>query len=134
MYGTKDINLEAEENLNLIGKKNLVAYSQTNIGIKSDGTVAVDAGSTSSYKAGSSTEIVAPSRIGLNDGSASSVTAPAAFIQNNFSDAVMDDTEGWKIEAAKFKSITSRAPTHEPYDAHNTGIADIKPFDSSGGS
>jgi hypothetical protein len=39
----------------------------------------------------------------------------------------MDDTsfstsEGWKVDSGALTSIVSRAPTHEPYPYHNTGV------------
>ncbi len=129
IFAGKDINAEAI-NLNLVGTSKTTIYSQSNVGIKSDGSLAIDIGSAGSWKSGSTTEIVG-STIGLNNGSADPVTAPRALTQTNFSDVVMDDTVGWKNVTGKFKSIASRAPSHEPYDSHNTGIASVKPFGKS---
>ena len=126
IHSTKTTNLEAEETLNLTGKIQLVAYGGK-VGIKSDGSLATDAAGNASFKSGGHTEIKGGT-IGLNDGGAESVTAPEPLVQVNFPDAVKDDTEGFKL-SGDFKSIVTRAPTHEPWDGHNAGVSNVKPFD-----
>lgn len=126
MYAGKDIIMEAEEKMHLTGKKDFTAYSKVLVGLKSDGTLHTDAGSEASFKSGSTTEIKA-SQIGLNhEFPASSVKAPREQTQTDFPDAVLDDTDGWKEESSQFKSIVSRAPTHEPYGEHGTGVKNVK--------
>jgi len=146
MHADKNINIDALENINLHGKKNIVlesdgaleltgkksftAYSKAKIGIRSDGTLATDAGGSASFKSGGHTEVKG-STIGLNDGGAASVTAPTPLPQVSYPDATKNDTEGFKSVPDKFKSIVTRAPTHEPWAGHNTGIPNVKPFDKS---
>jgi len=130
LHGKKRIAIESDDALDLTGLKSLTAYSKTKLGIKSDGTIATDAGGSASFKSGGHTEIKG-STIGLNDGGAASVTIPTAIPLVSFPDATKNDIEGWKLVPDKFKSIVTRAPTHEPWDAHNKGISDVKPFDKS---
>jgi len=130
LHSKKRIAIESEDALDLTGKKSFTAYSKTKIGIKSDGTLATDAGGAASFKSGGHTEIKGAT-IGLNDGGAPSVLAPKALPLVSFPDATKNDTEGFKLIADKFKSIVTRAPTHEPWDAHNTGVSNVKPFDES---
>lgn len=125
VYGKKNINLEAEEVFNATGKKDAILYSKTRIGIKSDGSLHTDASSSASFKSGGHTEIKGAT-IGLNDGGAAAVTAPQALPQVEYPDALKNDTLGWDLVAGEFKSIVTRAPTHEPWDGHNTGVADVK--------
>lgn len=125
---TKDITLEAEVNLSMSGFKSVTAFSKSKVGIKSDGTIGVDAGSSASMKAGGNVTIKG-AKIGLNDGSPISVTAPKAMSLVDFPDVIKDTTLGWVSADGKFKSVVTRAPTHEPYDAHNAGISSVKPFE-----
>ena len=126
MYAGKNISIEAEEKLNLTGKSNLTVYSKTLVGIKSDGQLYLDAGSNSSIKAGGIFAVKA-SQIGLNHTfTASSVTAPSALTQTNFADTLIDSTYGWKSVDGQFKSVTTRAPTHEPYAEHGKGVSNVK--------
>jgi len=129
MFAKKNVIVEADENLDLTGKKKLTAYSKSTVGIKSDGTLAIDVSSSASYKSGGHTEIKG-STIGLNNGSASSVTAPKALNKNSFPDTVKSTVKGWELEPNKIKSIASRVTTHEPWDGHGTGIENVKPYDS----
>jgi hypothetical protein len=129
LFSKNNTTLEAENSLVLTGKQNWTGYGGT-IGIKSDGTLAVEAGAGSSFKAGGHTEIKAAS-IGLNNGSAESVQKPGELSQVNHQDVTKDDTVGFKEQSGKFTSIVSRAPTHEPWSGHNTGITNVKPFDKS---
>ena len=127
IHSTKAVNLEADANLNLTGTGSLIAYGGS-VGIKSAGSLATDAAGGASFKSGGHTEIKGGT-IGLNDGGAESVNAPEPLVQVNFPDATKDSTEGFKLTPAKFKSIVTRAPTHEPWDGHNKGISNVKPFD-----
>jgi len=130
IYSKKNTTVEAEEALNLTGKKSLTAYSKSKLGVKADGTLTVEAGGSASWKSAGHTEIKGAT-IGLNNGGAGSVTAPPALPQVNFPDATKNDTEGFKLVPGKFKSIVTRAPTHEPWDGHNAGVSNVKPFDKS---
>jgi len=125
LRATKDMTLETDASLLLTGKTAVTAYSSATIGLKSDGTIALDAGSSGSFKAGAAMTIKG-SRVGLNDGSAASVTAPQALSQNSWPDTYEIPDKGWYEEAGKFKSIVSRATTHEPYSGHGAGIANPK--------
>lgn len=125
MY-SKNITIESEEALTLTGKKDLTAYSKTKVGIKSDGSLHTDASGSASFKSGGHTEVKGAT-IGLNDGGAASVTAPKAQTQTEYPDVKLDSTVGWDFGGLTFKSIVTRAPTHEPWDGHNSGISDVKP-------
>jgi len=129
IHGAKNTTIEAVESLSMTGNKGAIFYGG-NVGIKSDGTLTNEAGGSSSMKAGGHTEIKAAT-IGLNDGGAGSVSAPAPLAQVEFPDSTTNDTEGFKLVSGKFRSIVSRAPTHEPWDGHNKGISNVKPFDKS---
>jgi hypothetical protein len=56
------------------------------------------------------------STLHLNDGGAGpSVTAPAAMPQTSYPDVTKTTDAGWQSEDGQFKSIVTRAPTHEPF-------------------
>jgi hypothetical protein len=120
-YAKNNITVEAEQSLNLLGKTTVSVFSNATIGIKSNGSIALDTSGTASILAGGPATIIG-SRIGLNDGSAASVTAPSALTQTSWPDAVIDDVKGWISSPGQFKSIVTRAPTHEPYDSHSAGV------------
>ncbi len=130
LYSEKDLTIETDENLNLIGKRQAIIYSKTKIGVKSDGSLAIDASSNASWKSGGSTEIKGAT-IGLNNGSAQSVSAPKELTKNSHADALINETLGWLSQDNILTSIASRVTTHEPFNGHNTGISDVKPFDES---
>lgn len=125
MRAEKDITIEANQKMHLTGNKEFIAYSKILVGVKSDGTLHTDAGSSASFMSGSTTEVKA-SNIGLNQGFASqSVNAPAALAQTSFADTIMDSTYGWKSTDGQFKSVVTRAPTHEPYAEHGKGVTNV---------
>ncbi len=125
-FAGKNMVLEAEEKLDLTGKKENTIFSKTKLTVKSDGALNLDSSAGCSIKAGAKIDINGAA-IGLNDGGGASGKAPKELKLADFDDVASDDGgEGWKADPGAFKSVVSRAPTHEPYAEHAKGIAAVK--------
>jgi hypothetical protein len=109
----------------------MTVYSKATIGVKSDGSLAIqsdsgswDGGSELAFEAG---------KIKLNSGGAESVTAPDPLTVTTLPDTEFKESEGWVVVDDALKSIVTRAPTHEPYPGHNTGITSATGTDAGTG-
>jgi len=124
MFSGATTNIESTD-LSLTGTNKLTAYSQIQVGIKSDGIISTDAGIGTTIKAGGNI-VLGGAFINLNDGVTKSVSAPNAIPKVSFPDATQNNTEGFKLVPNTFESVVTRAPTHEPWDGHNTGVSSVK--------
>ncbi len=130
MYAGGSINMKssimkmrAESSMDLSAENNLTVYSQNFVGVRSDGTLAIksvkgggwDAGTTMLLKAGC---------IDINGGAAPPPVQPPEPLRNfQLADTAYNPDRGWQVEPGKLETITTRAPTHEPYPYHNQGVA-----------
>jgi len=135
MHATGDINLNSEEGsikmfakvamgletkaLSLNATDNLLLYSKKQVGIKSDGNLALKS-KNGSWNSKSLTLTGKP--IKLNSGAASDVPTPQDIPKNKLPNTVFTDGVGWTVEANAIETVASRAPTHEPYPYHGTGV------------
>ena len=135
MHATRDININSEEgSINMFAKNamtfetkalslsatdNLLAYSQKTIGIKSDGSLAIKSAAGSW---GASTLTLEGQPIKLNSGAASDVSKPQEIPKNRLPDTKFEADTGWVVEQNKIETVVSRAPTHEPFPFHGTGV------------
>jgi hypothetical protein len=135
MHATKDININSEEgsinmfaktamtvetkSLSLSATDNWIAYSQKTIGIKSDGSLAIKSNAGSW---GASTLTLEGQPVRLNSGAASDVAKPTEIPKNRLPDTKFEADTGWIVEDSKIETVVSRAPTHEPFPFHGTGV------------
>ena len=116
----ENVHLEAKIDLKITAQEDLKIYSKGYIGVKSDGTLALDSNG-GSWQGGSSLTVTAGD-IDLNGPVAAKVTAPNPLTTTILNDVLFSTSNGWKVDVDSLKSIVSRAPTHEPFPYHNTGV------------
>jgi hypothetical protein len=111
MHAGKNFNVYTGENVNIESKMKTSLLSETGTDIKSVGNVNLE--STANVAIGGA-------RIDLNKDGASTVTTDVTpMVLTEFTDNELKE-DGWvPEEEPTLKSITTRAPTHEPYSLHN---------------
>jgi len=116
LHADDDINLQAGRAVNIKGNSSVTLESPAQIGIKSDGTIALVSSGQTTVNSGGNFAVVAP-RIDWQDAPTLSVSA----IPTTIYDDVKYKNE-WIPDTGKITSISTRVPTHEPYNAHNSSI------------
>jgi len=116
----ENVHLEAKIDLKITAQEDLKIYSKSYIGVKSDGTLALDS-AVGSWLGGDSLTFTAGG-IDLNGPAAAKVTAPNPLTTTVLNDVSFSTSVGWKVDDGALESVVSRAPTHEPYPYHNTGV------------
>jgi hypothetical protein len=120
-YAKRDIKMESDSEFSIIGKQKLTSYSEKAIEVKSDGTLKTQSAAKTSIKAGENI-VQEGKEIRLNCEAADVTKKPALIEKNNFFDTVFELPTGWVAKPVMLKTITSRAPSHEPYAYHNQGV------------
>lgn len=120
MYAKQETNLEslvinnrADTELNLYSKAKISARSNGSIALQADKTTSVDGGDALQLEGGC---------VNLNGGGALPAKTVPAIRKNKLPDTKFDDATGWQVESSKLETITTRAPTHEPYPYHGLGV------------
>jgi hypothetical protein len=128
MYAGRNIQVKSEKNttmeatdLSITAQNDFKIYSKATLGIKADGTLALQSGVLGSWLGGSALLFSAGS-IDLNG-----PAAPAVAITKPIATIKLDDTKfstakGWEVAPDALTTIVPRAPTHEPYPYHNSGV------------
>lgn len=119
MYSKSNMRLETAAELSLRATADIKQYSQASVRIRADGTLELDAGGKGSWKCGGELRLDA-AKIGLNSGGSVAVSPVTALTQNSLPETEFEN--GWVIKQGALSSICTRAPTHEPYPLHNTGV------------
>jgi hypothetical protein len=128
MYAGGSIKAKANTQLKLEGVTGITMsttqaismYGQTKVGIRSDGALALQS-KTGSWNGGGSLNFKA-SVINLNGGSAAGVTPVRSMTDYKLADTRWIANKGWTSEPGTLSTIVSRAPTHEPFKGHNSGV------------
>jgi hypothetical protein len=128
MYAGGSIKLKANAQLKLEGVAGITMssaqaisiYGQTRVGIRSDGALALQSKS-GSWNGGGSLNFKA-SVINLNGGSAAAVSPVASMSGFKLADTRWIANQGWTSEPGVLSTIVTRAPTHEPFKGHNSGV------------
>lgn len=121
MKSAGNVTVEASVNTTIIGVADLALYSDQRIGMRSDGTLALDAKSTGGFNSQAGL-IFRGNTIDLNGPPAPKVDRPLFFADRQFPDTSFNPSAGWEAKTNQLISIVTRAPTHEPYPAHNQGV------------
>jgi len=121
MYAKENIKIECEDKMDLIGKKYWKAHSQRKILFNSGGVISMDSIGVNTTKASGNIIETAP-LILMNTVQAPSVPKPPYIKHNKFDETEIIGPTGWNNLPGQLDTITSRAPTHEPYKYHNHGV------------
>jgi len=114
------LQIETETDLILMARKSMAVYSRATLSIKADGTLGLQGKSTSIN--GGSSIVASAGTIDLNGPKASNIPTPPVIPMNLMPDVTFDASTGWKAVDKGLASVVNRAPTHEPYPFHNTGV------------
>jgi hypothetical protein len=112
--------IETETDLIMMARKRMTVYSNATLAIKADGTLALQ-GQDTSINGGSSI-VATAGTIDLNGPRASNIPTPEVIPTNLMPDVTFDASTGWQAVDKGLASVVNRAPTHEPYPFHNTGV------------
>jgi len=130
MFGSS-VNLVSNSTINVEGKQmqitaseSLLAHSDKFIGVKSDGTLSMQSTKAGTWDGGGSM-VLSAGCIDLNGGKAPSVPKTTPVPKQKLPDTKFTQNVGWEVENSKIETIVSRAPTHEPWPAHNTGVSKV---------
>jgi hypothetical protein len=128
MYAGKNIKVKSKEAMQvesdtdfvLLAKKNISVYTGQALAIRADGTLGLQ-GKNVGINGGSAI-VATAGTIDLNGPKAPTIPRPAVIPMNLMPDVTYDDSVGWKTVDKGLASVVNRAPTHEPYPFHNTGV------------
>jgi hypothetical protein len=127
----KTVFREGQEKLSLIGEKSVVMYSSQIISYKSDGTIVTESLKGTNIKSGGPVSLHGGPLVLLNTGGKMQ-TMPPDYIKRTTLPDVSHTDGGWVVANGALESITSRAPTHEPYPHHNKGVSTNVTYDPGG--
>jgi hypothetical protein len=128
MYAGGSIKLKAAGKLKLEGTTGLSIYSdqalslygKTKVSMRSDGVLALQ-GKSSSWNGGGSLNFKA-SVINLNGAATQPASTVASMTGYKLPDTKFVSGQGWTSQPGILDTIATRAPTHEPYPGHNSGV------------
>jgi hypothetical protein len=116
----ESIKLESEKTFDLSATSDLSIYSQAKIGVLASGALSLKSG-TGSWSGGSALKLQA-GRIDLNGGAGPAPEKPDPIEKTELDDTEFIEGKGWVVKSKAIKSIVTRAPTHEPYPYHTSGV------------
>ena len=119
-------NVEAKQ-LQLTGHDSLMMYSDKYVGVKSDGTLSLQSSKTGTWEGGTGMTLSAGC-INLNSGKAPTVPKTTPIPKQKLPDTKFEQNIGWTVESNKIESVVTRAPTHEPWPLHNTGVNKVTSY------
>ena len=128
MYAGGSIKLKAKNQLKLEGTTGITMftsqaismYGQTKISVKSDGVLALQ-GKSSSWNGGGSLNFKA-SVINLNGAATQPTSTVSTMSGYTLADTKFVSGQGWVSQSGTLPTIVTRAPTHEPFAGHNSGV------------
>jgi hypothetical protein len=128
MYAGGNIKLKADSKLKLEGVAGITMFSsqsiamhgQTKISVRSDGVLALQS-KTGSWNGGGSLNLKG-SVINLNGASTQPATSVPTLTNYSLADTKFVTNQGWVSEPGTLSTIVTRAPTHEPFAGHNSGV------------
>jgi hypothetical protein len=115
-----EFKLEGVMGMTMNSAQAISMYGQTRVGIRSDGALALQS-KTGSWNGGGSLNFKA-SVINLNGGKASPVSPVRSMTGFKLADTRWVENKGWTSQPGVLSTIVTRAPTHEPFKGHNSGV------------
>lgn len=116
------ITLETPRSLTAIGAENVIAFSNDKITLESDGMIAVESSNGTHINTLDADTLVNGVNVQLNTRGTTDPEVAWPITQYDQPDTVYDPDFGWVSQDNELTSIVRRAPTHEPFDGHGTGI------------
>jgi hypothetical protein len=129
LHSKKSTFVESEDTVNISSEKTMNIAAKKKISVKSDGQLVLESVSNTTVKSGGPVAAEG-SLVLLNSGGTVPATPVNYALRTKLADVKHTDT-GWVSTAGKLDSICSRAPTHEPYENHNTGVSATIELDES---
>lgn len=135
LHADKDINMHAGGSINMLSNQyikqestyisqrasaELKLYSKLKLVARSDNLLAIDAQELGSFDGGKNMVLHADC-ISLNSGAGVPVSAATSIRKNQVADVTSFGDQGWQATARALETITTRAPTHEPWPYHGLG-------------
>lgn len=120
------LNLESKQ-LQITGENSLLMYSEKFVGCKSDGTLSLESDKTGTWEGGSNM-ILSAGCINLNGGKAPSVPKTIKTPKQKLPDTYWEENIGWQVDPTAIESTVTRAPTHEPWPLHNSGVNKVTSY------
>ena len=114
------LKLEGTAGVTMFSSQAISMYGQTKMSVRSDGVLALQ-GRTSSWNGGGSLNLKA-SVINLNGAATQPTTAVTTMTNYSLADTKFVANQGWVSEPGTLSTIVTRAPTHEPFAGHNSGV------------
>lgn len=136
LHADKDININAGGIINMKSGAGIAVESATDISFKTKASFTVWTGfklglsangiltmvsKAGSWNAGKIMALEAKT-ISLNGGKVDTLQEPESIPIQNLPDVAWNDQSGWGPAPKNLETIVTRAPTHEPYLYHNTGV------------
>lgn len=115
-----NLKLEGTAGITMLSDQAINMYGKTRLGIRSDGVLALQS-KVGTWNAGGAMNLVA-GVINLNGAAAAAVPVVGPLTGYNLADTKFVTGQGWVSEPGTLSTIVTRAPTHEPYAAHNSGV------------
>ena len=114
------LKLEGTAGITMFSSQSISMYGKSKLGLRSDGVLALQ-GKTSSWSGGGSLNLSA-GVINL-DGAATQPVSPVTTMTGySLPNTVFETGAGWVSQNGTLPTIVTRAPTHEPYAGHNSGV------------
>jgi len=135
LHADQDINMHAGGSINMLSGRyikqestyisqraeaELKLYSKLKLVARSDNLLAIDAQELGSFDGGKNMVLHADC-IALNSGAGVPVSAATAIRKNQVADVTSFGDQGWQPTPRALETITTRAPTHEPWPYHGLG-------------
>lgn len=131
LYSKKQTIVESDNRLDLNGMNSCNIYSRFSTTMKSDVSLRMQGGLKTSILGGAAL-FASAGIIGLNSGGTSPVLSNTPIRKNKTSETEFTGTD-WQKKFGKLETITTRAPTHEPFAYHNLGVENSVDVSGSGG-
>lgn len=120
---SKNVRINSSENLDIAATSKLTLYSKSDIGVRADGSLTIKNSGAGGWDGGDSLVLKAGT-IDLNGPSPGTVGKPTLLTDTELPDTTFVTDKGWQEEKGKLKTIVTRAPTHEPYSGHGSGVTE----------
>jgi len=114
------LKLEGTAGITMFSSQSISMYGKSKLGLRSDGVLALQ-GKTSSWSGGGSLNLSA-GVINLNGAATQPVSPVTTMTGYSLPNTVFETGAGWVSQNGTLPTIVTRAPTHEPYAGHNSGV------------
>jgi len=114
------LRLEGVTGINMFSSQAIAMHGETKVTVKSDGVLALQ-GKTSSWNGGTSLNLKG-AVINLNGAATQPASKLSSMAGYTLPDTTFVTNQGWVSQPGTLSTIATRAPTHEPFAGHNSGV------------